>query len=137
LDGVAAILAKCHAGVLTSYFEGMPCYLLETLSAGRPFCAIRLPQYDPLVIEGISGTLIERTEPDAKCQTALIAAFERLWDDISADRIDPMRVHERVKPYSVETQMSRLFAHHRALQGANVSDRRVSGASLGDAPAKG
>ncbi|MET0605884.1 MAG: hypothetical protein ABWZ80_05470, partial [Beijerinckiaceae bacterium] len=32
-DGVARIAARCHAGVLTSFFEGMPCYLLE--DAGR------------------------------------------------------------------------------------------------------
>ena len=54
-DGVAALAAKCHAGILTSYFEGIPCYLLETLAVGRPFGAIRLPQYDPLIVEGISG----------------------------------------------------------------------------------
>ena len=116
-DGVAAIIGKCHAGVLTSYFEGMPCYLLETLSVGRPFCAIRLPQYDPLVVEGVSGALIERTDPDAECLQALIDGFVILRDDIFAGRIKPENVHSRVAPYSVETQMARLFAHHRALQG--------------------
>jgi glycosyltransferase involved in cell wall biosynthesis len=117
-DGVAAVLAKCHAGVLTSFFEGMPCYLLETLSAGRPFCAIRLPQYDGLVVAGVSGEMVERTDPDAECLRALIDAFVRLRDDVFAGRITPERVHARVAPYSVETQMARLFAHHRALQGA-------------------
>ena len=43
-EGVAAITARAHAGILTSYFEGMPCFLLETLSAGRPLAAVRLPQ---------------------------------------------------------------------------------------------
>ena len=33
--GVAAILRRSHAGILTSFFEGMPCYLLELLST-RP-----------------------------------------------------------------------------------------------------
>ncbi len=116
-DGVARIVAHCHAGALTSYFEGMPCYLLETLSAGRPFCAIRLPQYDPLIVAGVSGELIERTDPVESCLESLIDAFVRLRDDIFAGRVDPARVHERVAPYSIETQMSRLFAHHRALQG--------------------
>ncbi len=115
-DGVAAIVRRCHAGVLTSYFEGMPCYLLETLSVGRPFCAIRLPQYDPLVVKGVSGELVERTDPVDACLNGLVDAFARLRDDIFAGRMDPFRVHEQVEPYSVEAQMSWLFAHHRRLQ---------------------
>lgn len=121
-DNVAAIVGKCHAGVLTSFFEGMPCYLLETLSVGRPFCAIRLPQYDELVVNGVSGALIERTDPDDACLEALVDAFVRLRGDIFAGRISPDRVHARVEPYSVETQMARLFAHHRALQGGASGD---------------
>ncbi len=119
-DGVARVLSQCHAGVLTSYFEGMPCYLLETLSSGRPFCAIRLPQYDPLIVKGVSGELIERTDPVETCLAALIDAFARLRDDVFNGRVDPARVRERVEPYSVEAQMTRLFAHHRALQGARA-----------------
>jgi glycosyltransferase involved in cell wall biosynthesis len=115
-DGVAKVLASCHAGILTSHFEGMPCYLLETLSAGRPFAAIRLPQYDPLVVRGISGVLVERTEPDEICCDELADAFVQIWDDILAGQIDPEAVHRLVGPYSIETQMARLFAHHRSLQ---------------------
>jgi glycosyltransferase involved in cell wall biosynthesis len=116
-DGVAALAARCHAGVLTSYFEGMPCYLLETLASGRPFAAIRLPQYDPLIVEGVSGFMVERSEPVDACETALTDAFARLWEMVKGGAIDPARVHERALPYSVENQMARLFTHHRALQG--------------------
>ena len=119
-DGVARVLSACHAGVLTSYFEGMPCYLLEALASGRPFCAIRLPQYDPLIVAGVSGGMVERTEPVDDCLARLIDAFHRLRDDIFAGRIVPERVAARVEPYSVDNQMSRLFAHHRALQGART-----------------
>ncbi len=129
---VAEIVAQCHAGVLTSYFEGMPCYLLETLSVGRPFCAIRLPQYDPLVVEGISGRLVERSEPDEVCLEALTTGFVELWEAIRAGRIDPQRVHRQVEPYSIENQMSRLFAHHRALQGARP-EGEPDGVILGQA----
>ena len=120
-DGVKALLKKCHAGILTSFFEGMPCYLLETLSAGRPFAAIRLPQYDSLVVQGVSGTLVERTDPDPQCHASLVDAFARLRDDIFGGRVDPAAVHARVEPYSIENQMARLFAHHRALQGKPAS----------------
>ncbi|MCW6508618.1 WecB/TagA/CpsF family glycosyltransferase [Lichenifustis flavocetrariae] len=113
---VARIMAGCHAGILTSFFEGMPCYLLEMLSIGRPFAAIRLPQYDPLIVPGLSGHLIERTDPDASCLDDLVAAFVTLRDALAAGSLDPMKIHGLVKPYSIEVQMQRMFALHRALQ---------------------
>jgi glycosyltransferase involved in cell wall biosynthesis len=117
--GVSAIMARCHAGVLTSFFEGMPCYLLEALSVGRPFVAIRLPQFDPLVRPGISGTLIERSDPQHDTE-ALAGAFAALWADIRAGRIDPAAVHALTRPYQVDTQMQRLFDHHRRLGAGHV-----------------
>ncbi len=113
--GVSAIVARCHAGVLTSYFEGMPCYLLETLSVGRPFVAIRLPQYDPLIVSGVSGKLIERDPNPAAAAERLAEAFVALWADILAGRIDPAAVQARTRPFTVDRQMARLFEHHRAL----------------------
>ncbi len=115
-NGVARILARCHAGVLTSYFEGMPCYLLETLATGRPFAALRLPQYDPLIVAGVSGALIERSDPPQDCEHALVDAFAKLRDDVFAGRLDPRRIAALVQPYSVEQQMARLFERHRQLQ---------------------
>ena len=123
---VAAIVAHCHAGLLTSFFEGMPCYLLETLSVGRPFAALRLPQFDPLVVAGVSGALIERTDPDGDCERRMVDALAGLWADIQQGRVDPCAVSARVEPFSVERQMDRLFAHHRDLQsgGAPPKGRR-------------
>ena len=124
-------MAKCHAGVLTSFFEGMPCYLLETLSLGRPFAAIRLPQYDPLIVEGVSGEMVERTDPDLACESDLVEAFARLREDVFARRLDPLRLHARVQPYSVETQMARLFEHHRVLQGGGAASPRAAQLAAG------
>jgi glycosyltransferase involved in cell wall biosynthesis len=117
-EQVAAIMAHCHAGILTSYWEGMPCYLLETLSIGRPVGAIRLPQYDPLIIEDVSGTTIERTDPADICQASLVDAFATIWDKVRNGAFDPARIHALIEPYSVENQMTRLFACHRELQEA-------------------
>ena len=124
-DGMRALYAKCHAGILTSYFEGMPCFLLETLAAGRPFAAIRLPQYDPLIVDGISGAMVERSEPDAACATQLAQALVQLWGDIRSGGLDPSRIHALTEPYSIETQMARLFAHHRSLQSPQRSSKPV------------
>jgi glycosyltransferase involved in cell wall biosynthesis len=115
-EQVASIMAHCHAGILTSYWEGMPCYLLETLSIGRPVAAIRLPQYDPLIIEDLSGSLIERTEPVDVCRAAMVDSFAIIWDKIRNAEFDPARIHALVEPYSVDNQMTRLFACHRDLQ---------------------
>ncbi len=112
---VARIAAHCHAGVLTSFFEGMPCYLLEVLSVGRPFVAIRLPQYDPVVVRGISGELVARRETVEESVSDLANAFIRVWGDVQAGRITPDKVHECIEPYSVDNQMSRLFEIHRRL----------------------
>lgn len=127
-NGVAAILARCHAGVLTSYFEGMPCYLLESLATGRPFAALRLPQYEPLIVEGVSGALVERSDPPQACEDALVEAFAQLRDDVFAGRLDPRRIAALAQPYSVEQQMARLFERHRELQNgaAAAVDARLA-----------
>ena len=115
---VARLAARCHAGILTSYFEGMPCYLLETLSLGRPFGAIRLPQYDPLIAGG-GGAMLERLASQDESAEALAGVFVKIRDDIFSGRVIPRRVHAQVLPYSVKNQMARLFAHHRRLQGGS------------------
>jgi glycosyltransferase involved in cell wall biosynthesis len=115
-SGVHAIMSRCHAGILTSYFEGLPCYLLEMLASGRPVGAIDLPQYEPLILPGISGTVVLRDDDRDASAEALAQRFVTLWRDILDGRIDPVRLHTLVGPYSVETQFGRLFAVHRALQ---------------------
>ena len=94
----------------------MPCYLLEMLASGRPVGAIELPQYAPLILPGISGALVPRGESRANCAEALAETFQSLWHDIKSGRVDPLRLHALIEPYSVETQFGRLFAIHRALQ---------------------
>ncbi|MCJ2083860.1 WecB/TagA/CpsF family glycosyltransferase [Methylobacterium sp. J-090] len=115
--GVARIMALCHAGILTSFFEGMPCFLLEGLASGRPFGAIRLPQFDGLIEAGTSGFLVERGA-DTEASAALLAEhFAGLWDAIRLGRLDPAAIHAKAAPYAVTVQMNRLFARHRAVQG--------------------
>ena len=72
---------------------------------------------DPLIVPGVSGALVERRDDIAASEAALADAFAGLWSQIQAGAVDPARVSALVEPYSVNTQMARLFAHHRALQG--------------------
>ncbi len=132
--GVARILRNVHAGILTSYFEGLPCFMMEVLASGRPLGVIRLPQfqidlpeYAPLMEEGVSGFLRERCEDDRE-KTAQVMAegFAQLWADIKAGRYDPERIAARARPYSIAVQLPRLFERHRQIQaGAEMPEGNV------------
>ena len=78
------------------------------LASGRPFAAIRLPQFNPLIVEGVSGTMIDRSDPAEICALLLVDALVDLWDEILAGRIDPERIADLVDPYSIDNQMQRL-----------------------------
>lgn len=115
-EGVAEVMRRCHAGILTSHFEGLPCFLLETLASGRPIGAIRLPQYDTFLQAGVSGRMVERGVDAASSVEALAAAFMMLWDDIRSGSMQPREVARKIAPQLVENQMHRLFERHRRLQ---------------------
>jgi glycosyltransferase involved in cell wall biosynthesis len=118
--GVAAVMARCHAGIVTSFFEGLPVYLLEMLASGRPIGAIRLPQYDPLILPRKSGFLIERGPTQSASADELAAGFVALWNDIRGGQYDPFGIRLLVDPYSTANQMKRLFDCHRGLQGRPI-----------------
>lgn len=112
---VATIMRRAHAGIITSYFEGMPCYLLEMLASGRPVGAIALPQFASLIIPGFSGALVDRRATRDASAEALATAFVDLAAAVAAGRLDPAAIGALAEPYSVATQMGRLFARHEAL----------------------
>ena len=112
---VANIMGAAHAGVITSFFEGMPCYLLEMLASGRPVVALALPQFAPLIHRDRSGALVPRSENAVATARALSDALYTLAEDIAAGRLIPGSMSELVQPYSVDRQMARLFEHHTAL----------------------
>lgn len=113
--GVAAVMAACHMGVLVSRFEGLPCFLLELLASGRPFAGVRLPQFDPMVEAGVSGRMVERAATDAETEERVVEAILAQWIDIRAGRLDPAAIHAKALPWSVDNQLGKLFAAHRAI----------------------
>jgi len=114
-DGVAAVMRKAHIGILVSHWEGMPCFLLELLASGRPFAGLRLPQFDQVVKPGINGRTVERAVSIESSAKAVTGAVVALWDDVKSGRIDPVRVHEQILPFSVDRQLSKLFQAHLEL----------------------
>jgi glycosyltransferase involved in cell wall biosynthesis len=112
---VAELMARCHMGILTSFFEGMPCYLLELLAVGRPAAAIRLPQYDLVIEEGVSGTMVERTTDGNLLVEQLASKFVAMWLAIKSGKISVSAVRARAEPYSVDHQFGAHFARHECL----------------------
>jgi glycosyltransferase involved in cell wall biosynthesis len=129
---VAAIAARCHAGFLTSFFEGMPCYLLEMLSVGRPVVAIRLPQFDEVIEEGVSGSMVERGVDEPVLIAQLADRLCETWSLIRSRRIDPKLVHRKIERFSVNTQLMGHFARHKALFERGSAEAEVRSATLTD-----
>ncbi len=131
---VAAIMARAHAGIITSYFEGMPCYLLETLASGRPVGAITLPQFTRLILSGVTGVLVERQLTRAESAAMLAEAFVSLATAIDNGELDPTSIAAFAAPYAVTRQMGRLFACHEALatqRGGSSSAQRIGERGVG------
>lgn len=111
------ILSRMHAGIITSFFEGMPCFMLEVLAAGRPMGTIHLPQYELIVKEGVSGFFVPRSDDIDATVDAMSAAFVGLWRDICEGRVDPAAAQRCIDPFSVDNQLPRVFEIHRELVG--------------------
>lgn len=118
---VAEIMKRCHAGILTSWFEGMPCYLLELLSVGRPVVALSLPQYELVIERGKSGYLIDRkdeagrTRDDAQLADDVADRLADVWSAIQGDALSVTEIRACAMPFSVGVQLDRHFAKHRQL----------------------
>ena len=112
---VARLIERAHMGILTSFFEGMPCYLLEVLAVGRPVAAIRLPQYDLVIEEGVSGTMVERLADAEVTVEQLADRIVALWIAIRDKRISPTKIHSKVATFSVDRQLGAHFEQHKRL----------------------
>jgi hypothetical protein len=124
-QGVAEVMRKSHMGILVSHFEGMPCFLLELLSSGRPITGIRLAQFDQMVEQGVSGRMADRAETEQETEDRVVAVALLQWDDIRAARMDPSTIHAKIIPWSVESQLGRLFDAHRAIARPGAEPNRV------------
>ena len=121
-EEMAALLKRMHVGMLTSHWEGMPCFMLESLSTGRPFAGVHLPQFEKVVRDRWHGRMMDRRETVAASAEAWADEILGLWGDIRAGRIDPALLHEAVQPFSVRRQLGRLFQVHAALAGGGRAD---------------
>ena len=123
--GMAATLASAHAGILTSEFEGMPRFVLETLAVGRPVVAMHLPQLEPVILHGESGFLVTRAGSPEDMAEALADRFIDVRNAIDAGEMNAVRIAGAIKPFTPMTQLARVFRYHQEIQDA----RGMTGAS--------
>jgi glycosyltransferase involved in cell wall biosynthesis len=64
-DGMSDLLAGAHAVVMPSRFEGMPLVALEAAYQGRPIVASRVSGVPEIVVDGVTGLLVEPDDPIA------------------------------------------------------------------------
>jgi len=125
--GIARIVSRCHMGILTSHAEGMPCFVLEVLAAGRSIASVSLPQLTSVVRPREAGTIVDRDRDPRKTATALAAAIVAQWQDIRSGHYDPVDVAARAMPYSACEILPNHFERHRSLSRPLHSRRVVLG----------
>jgi glycosyltransferase involved in cell wall biosynthesis len=118
--GMAATLASAHAGILTSEFEGMPRFVLETLAVGRPVVAVHLPQLESVIHDGDSdsGFLVARERSAEAMADALAQRFVDVRDAIDAGKLEPARIAGAIADFTPGSQLARVFRYHQEIQNA-------------------
>jgi glycosyltransferase involved in cell wall biosynthesis len=116
--GMAATLADAHAGILTSEFEGMPRFVLETLAVGRPVVAMHLPQLEPVIRDGESGFLVPRAGSPEDMADALAQRLMDIRQAIDAGAMDSARIAGAIADFTPGTQLARVFRFHQEIQNA-------------------
>jgi len=116
--GMAATLASAHAGILTSEFEGMPRFVLETLAVGRPVVAVHLPQLESVIRDGESGFLVQRSASVDDMAEALVERFVELRRMIDAGDMDHARIATAISDFTPGKQLARVYRYHRDIQNA-------------------
>jgi glycosyltransferase involved in cell wall biosynthesis len=116
--GMAATLAAAHAGILTSEFEGMPRFVLETLAVGRPVVAVHLPQLESVIHDGGSGFLVARDGSAEDMADALAQRFLDVRDAVDGGEMDPARIAGAISDFTPSRQLARVFRYHQEIQNA-------------------
>jgi glycosyltransferase involved in cell wall biosynthesis len=126
-DDADSLLAAASVACLSSREEGMGSVLLDAMAFGRPIAATIAGGIPEVVVDGESGLLAERENPEA-----LGAAIARLANDRAlADRLAEGG-RRRVREFSVERMTDRTIAIYErvtAESDASKTDRASTASS--------
>jgi glycosyltransferase involved in cell wall biosynthesis len=126
-DDADSLLAAASVACLSSREEGMGSVLLDAMAFGRPIAATIAGGIPEVVVDGESGLLAERENPEA-----LGAAIARLANDRAlSDRLAEGG-RRRVREFSVERMTDRTIAIYErvtAESDASKTDRASTASS--------
>ncbi len=115
--GMAATIASVHAGILTSEFEGMPRFVLETLAVGRPVVAMHLPQLESAIRDGESGYLVKRSDSRVDMVERLAHRFIDARNAMAAGEMEEVPDRKATSvTFTPGTQLARVFRYHQEIQ---------------------
>jgi len=110
---VGRTLARLHAFVMTSAFEGLPNSAIEALSRGVPIVSTPVGDLGELVIEGKTGAFFDSEEPGAMAaKLAGVLADRALMENAAI--LGPRLVEEK---FSIHRAVKRLTEEYEALIG--------------------
>jgi glycosyltransferase involved in cell wall biosynthesis len=110
---IAAILAACDVGVLSSVCEGLPVAVLEYGLAGLGVVCTRVGQCAEVLDEGRAGLLVPPKDP-----SAMASALISMLLDTSRRRVLANRLQEWVRAhYSVEQAITEIDHIYEAVGG--------------------
>jgi glycosyltransferase involved in cell wall biosynthesis len=109
---IGQIWRNLHIGLLTSEFEGMPFFVLEALSSGRPVVSLHLPQLESVIADGESGYLIPRGDGQVAQAAARVVETYRLMRE---GAMTPEGVATHVKAFQPQAQLGKIYGRHKSL----------------------
>lgn len=111
---IASLMQRCQMGLLTSDFEGMPRFVMELLTSGRPAVCLHLPQLEAVLRDGETGFLIPRGPDQVSEQARRMLETYKL---IRNGSLDPTVIRAAVEPFSPESLLGKIWNDHRRLHG--------------------
>jgi glycosyltransferase involved in cell wall biosynthesis len=120
-----SLLAAATIACLSSREEGMGSVLLDAMAFGRPIATTRAGGIPEVVVDGESGLIAERENPEA-----LGAAVVRLATDPALAQRVADGARRRVRDFSIERMTDRTVEiYERVIAGDVSNTARASAAS--------
>jgi len=79
-----------------------------------------------VIKDGVSGTLVQRSESADDIADRLSDAFVTVHDAIVAGQITPQGVANEICDFKPEVQLAKCYENHRHLQNARFSDLQLA-----------
>lgn len=106
-DNVLGLLVESDCAALSSDYEGMPLFILESLAAGTPIVATDVGAVRDMVRDGETGYLVPPRSPDRLAEGIL-----RVLNDFDARNSMSVKCKALAKKYTIESvtnQFSELY----------------------------